>query len=115
MSHQHGRRFISGPEDTALLRHVWPLIVAVIGGRGREPRASTTSFEITTPVALPEGMTLALNFMLVVLTYPFSDANRPRRYPFTASSVVKPMATVSACAAEAVSPASDKRWPRAAQ
>src|SRR5262249_46849754 len=44
-----------------------------------------------------------------------SDANRPRRYPLTALSVVRPMETVSAWAADAVSPARDKRCPRAAQ
>src|SRR5262245_4131277 len=46
-----------------LLRHVWPLIVTVIGGRAPEWSASTTPFGISTPVALPEGMTLASNFM----------------------------------------------------
>src|SRR5262245_61768562 len=50
-----------------------------------------------------------------VLGLPSSDANRPRRYFLTASSVVRPMATVSAWAAEVVSPTSDKRWPHAAQ
>src|SRR5262247_2914119 len=38
---------------------------------------------------------------------PCSDANRPSRYFFTASSLVKPMEMVSAWAAEAASPASD--------
>src|SRR5262245_13616837 len=57
----------------------------------------------------------SLELHVCALRSPCSDANRPARYFFTASSVVKPMETVSAWAAEAVSPARDKRWPRAAQ
>src|SRR5262249_2658926 len=52
------------PRITAILvRHVWPLIVTVIGGRAPARMASTALFGISTPVALPAGMTLALNFM----------------------------------------------------
>src|SRR5262245_17496389 len=90
-----------------LLRHVWPLIVAVIGGRRPQRRASATLFGISTPVALPEGMTLALNFMFAS-SYPCSDPegtpSRPRQW----SSLWQ---TVSACAAESLSPARAKKWP----
>src|SRR5262245_34760646 len=57
-----------------LLRHAWPLIVTVIAGRAPERRASTTSFGTSIPVALPEGMTLALNFMFVF-------SGRPVKHP----------------------------------
>src|SRR5262249_18902356 len=46
---------------------------------------------------------------------PWTDADRAESDPCTGLSVVRPMATVSAWAADAVSPARDKRWPRAAQ
>src|SRR5262245_28970893 len=49
--------------SATLVRHVWPLILTVTGGRRPEPRPATTSLGISTPVALPEGMTVALNFM----------------------------------------------------
>ena len=44
-----------------------PVTVDRDGDRGRAPerRASTTLFGISTPVALPEGMTFALNFIVV--------------------------------------------------
>src|SRR5262245_32962238 len=70
-----------------LLRHVWPLIVTVIRGRGPERRASTTFFGVSTPVALPEGMTLALNFMSTSSDCPAATPTvaggiplRPRRW-----------------------------------
>src|SRR5262249_53521496 len=69
-----------------LLRHVWPLIVTVMRGRGPERRASTIFFGVSTPVALPEGMTLALNFMFgssdcraAPPTVPEGIPSRPRR------------------------------------
>src|SRR5262245_21338252 len=73
------------PRITATrLRHVWPLIVTVIGGRGPERMASTTPFGTSTPVALPEGMTLALNFMFVSSSRPVatpgSHAPHARRH-----------------------------------
>src|SRR5262245_20941485 len=70
------------PRITAtLLRHVWPLIVTVIGGRGPELRASTTSFGIWTPVALPEGITLALNFMFASSSRPAATLTVPEGIP----------------------------------
>src|SRR5262249_56094834 len=64
-----------------LLRQVWPLIVTVIGGRAPEPRAFTTSVGTTTPVALPEGITFASNFMCVSSCRPVGQPTVPQGIP----------------------------------
>lgn len=44
------------------VRHVWPLTVTAIKGRGPDPRAVTKPGGISTAVALPDGITFDLNF-----------------------------------------------------
>jgi hypothetical protein len=67
-----GFRFVLQRLGEVRLRHVWPLTVTAIKGRGSEPRDLTTFGGMMTAVALPEGMTLARNFMFVS---PWDSAN----------------------------------------